>query len=746
MKTFKRSVKKTYLLLGLALIIGIAGAVFAPLGPARADDPPVDPTRSATPASSPSGTEIDSGANAAVVGILDDFNRPNGPIGTDWTNRVGAFNVVNNAAQGGSTALATFNGATSDVLEGDVAVNGTGLQYTALVLGYGSITSNLFIKVQGSGTFTNAACYVGNNGFSSFGLAFFSLSAPFATAHMRVELAGTTVTLTFSNINGGTGTQQYVCNNAPATGGNGIGIGGFVNLATMDNFAAGVPTPPPGETFTFPATGDPRSTEQWMLGNFVEGTRTLVNPASTVDMILLITNALTCDTQDHVLKVDGLVVGSFIIAPGATAVVDTFNLPGIAAGSHTFRIENVRTVNAGCGNATFPNGVSTLTFSTVQGILDGPWQQFAFTGVGTPATGCAPADPLGAGCTPSSGGNSVFATAPPWTFTAPQGGAALFVTDAFERGDKFLISDFGIGNWITSQPLPFGTCGDDPEPCFDDPLNSSGGFPLGGGPHSITITAQAVSSPATQAAYFKVVSNSPIQNPANGHFYQLVEIPGTSPDRPGIDWFTANASATALTFQGLPGHLVTITSQAEGDFIANNFPSVVFRWIGGFQAPGSPEPAGGWEWVTGEPFVYTNWFQGGPDNLGTNEDGIQLCCLPDEVFWNDAARTNTALGYIVEYEVPPPCTLDLALSYTAPTLTLDFTVGNLVAVTGSAWLVSQNSAALLGSIGLAINDPPISLSFPISVPVQGGVGILATLTTTTDGIICSTWMTIDTGP
>ena len=36
-----------------------------------------------------------------------------------------------------------------------------------------------------------------------------------------------------------------------------------------------------------------------------------------------------------------------------------------------------------------------------------------------------------------------------------------------------------------------------------------------------------------------------------------------------------------------------------------------------------------------------------------------------------------------------PCTLDLALSYAAGTLAVGFVMGNLVPVTGSAWLVSQ---------------------------------------------------------
>jgi hypothetical protein len=175
-----------------------------------------------------------------AIGILDDFNRADGPIGSQWTDRAGTFSIVSQAAQGGLLALATYNGATSNTLEADVEATGTALQYVGLVLGYADITNNYFLKVQqqdGLGTFDHAACYYGNNG-TGFGLGFFPLDAPFTRAHMKVSLSGSTVTMTFSQIDGGTGSQTYVCNGAPSSGGNGIGIAGYDGgYARIDNFA-----------------------------------------------------------------------------------------------------------------------------------------------------------------------------------------------------------------------------------------------------------------------------------------------------------------------------------------------------------------------------------------------------------------------------------------------------------------------------------------------------------------------------
>ena len=185
-------------------------------------------------------------AGVPVTGLLDDFNRADGPIGSSWTEQNGQFSVVSNAVQGGSLALATFDGATSDTLEADLETATAGLQYVALVLAYANLSNNLFLKVQrhsNEAGFNHAACYYGNNG-SSFGLGFFNLDSEFTTAHMKVTLEGTTVTMTFSKIDGGTATQTYVCSGAPATGGAGIGIGGYANKARLDNFSAGGSPPP----------------------------------------------------------------------------------------------------------------------------------------------------------------------------------------------------------------------------------------------------------------------------------------------------------------------------------------------------------------------------------------------------------------------------------------------------------------------------------------------------------------------
>jgi len=132
----------------------------------------------------------------------------------------------------------------------------------------------------------------------------------------------------------------------------------------------------------------------------------------------------------------------------------------------------------------------------------GIWYEFAYTGVGAPATGCSPADLLGPGCTPSSGGNSQFAAAPVWSITlgSPQ---PLTVTDAFNRGDEFRVYDGPSLILTTPVVANSGDCGTNPAVCLLDPLVSHATIMVGAGLHEFSIVP--VDSPfGGGAGYFSL--------------------------------------------------------------------------------------------------------------------------------------------------------------------------------------------------------------------------------------------------
>ncbi len=96
----------------------------------------------------------------------------------------------------------------------------------------------------------------------------------------------------------------------------------------------------------------------------------------------------------------------------------------------------------------------------------------------------------------------------------------------------------------------------------------------------------------------------PILNPTNGHWYDHISY--------NANWENASAHAQTLSHNGMAGHLVTLTSEAENTWVVSNL-SDITGWLGGFQPDGNPEPAGGWEWVTGESWDWTNWAVGEPN-------------------------------------------------------------------------------------------------------------------------------------
>jgi hypothetical protein len=135
-------------------------------------------------------------------------------------------------------------------------------------------------------------------------------------------------------------------------------------------------------------------------------------------------------------------------------------------------------------------------------------------------------------------------------------------------------------------------------------------------------------------------------NPANGHYYQYVTN--------SVTWIHAktNAESRVLT-NGWRGHLASIQNAAENAFVTALVPNVTC-WIGGYQPPGSAEPAGNFRWVTGEAFSYSNWAPGEPNQyLGSNEENVVLngANYENPGKWQDAPGSSQ-VGFVVEYEPP----------------------------------------------------------------------------------------------
>jgi hypothetical protein len=139
----------------------------------------------------------------------------------------------------------------------------------------------------------------------------------------------------------------------------------------------------------------------------------------------------------------------------------------------------------------------------------------------------------------------------------------------------------------------------------------------------------------------------------NGHYYDLVPTL--------LTWQQAKLAAESLTFGGAPGHLATITSAPEKDFLATAF-GTPEAWLGGFQdhtAPDFAEPAGGWRWVTGETWSYTNWYPGLPDEFQNAHQDFLWTGAGGQPQWDDI-QNDAVRGYFVEYVPEPAAIVPLA--------------------------------------------------------------------------------------
>ena len=150
-----------------------------------------------------------------------------------------------------------------------------------------------------------------------------------------------------------------------------------------------------------------------------------------------------------------------------------------------------------------------------------------------------------------------------------------------------------------------------------------------------------------------------VQWSGNNHYYEYVS--------GQFNFDQAKTAAETSIFNGINGHLVTVTSIGEETFILNNlFPSDRPNyWLGA----SDEEEEGLWQWVsgpeTGQVFWqlggspefnqgnHNNWATGEPNNFGFRGEDFAVGNWVEAGQWNDWGGQQRA-GYVVEYSQPVP--------------------------------------------------------------------------------------------
>jgi hypothetical protein len=151
----------------------------------------------------------------------------------------------------------------------------------------------------------------------------------------------------------------------------------------------------------------------------------------------------------------------------------------------------------------------------------------------------------------------------------------------------------------------------------------------------------------------------------NGHYYEVYAAPA-----PNYAWSDADQAALLKSHAGVAGHLATLTSKAEDDFVeslrASSGVSPPEVWAGGFQTACTPPAAAcGWSWVNDDGPIgpvpgtgvvtFTNWQVGEPNDYnGTDEKYLGIG--HDSPGWNDEGYFSNIGGFVVEYDVPKDAT------------------------------------------------------------------------------------------
>jgi hypothetical protein len=145
----------------------------------------------------------------------------------------------------------------------------------------------------------------------------------------------------------------------------------------------------------------------------------------------------------------------------------------------------------------------------------------------------------------------------------------------------------------------------------------------------------------------------PFAQGGNNHWYEFV-----SAER--IRWDDACTAANAVGW-----HLVTITSQAENDWLCANIYPTQWEWPYAKVWLGATDISGDWHWVpeagSEEPWDYTNFYPGEP-NHQPGEYYLEAYLHTGLGMWNDidvagGTPISWTLGYVME--LPEPTAMSL---------------------------------------------------------------------------------------
>ena len=122
-------------------------------------------------------------------------------------------------------------------------------------------------------------------------------------------------------------------------------------------------------------------------------------------------------------------------------------------------------------------------------------------------------------------------------------------------------------------------------------------------------------------------------NGNNGHTYLYYSTP--------VTWYFAEGFCASVG-----GHLVTLSDVSENQFVKDCLGGN-FAWIGLTDA----ESENAWYWITGEPYQFSDWYPGEPNNASSIVECEESYVHYNSVAWNDI-NCCEQYGFVCEIEDP----------------------------------------------------------------------------------------------
>jgi hypothetical protein len=171
---------------------------------------------------------------------------------------------------------------------------------------------------------------------------------------------------------------------------------------------------------------------------------------------------------------------------------------------------------------------------------------------------------------------------------------------------EIITTERDVDNYIAVKNVPYSLFVEVDEELFD--LNST------------TITFEVLEGYASGGGDSSAIPLAPgavATVPYNGHLYGVYDTV--------MDWQQAKSYC-----ESIGGHLITIASQEEQDFFDDTLVDLTTRELHWLGATDEAEE-GVWKWVSGEPFAYSNWLRGQPDDSWEDENYVNL--VAKDTYW-----------------------------------------------------------------------------------------------------------------